>query len=248
MIKRMTKNLMMVGMVVTVIGFSGIATAALLTEDWESGSIDASKWDTMTGGSASTIQEVRNISHGTGQYVLVQAVGTGSYGYAYIQSKSTFDTDGGLVIKYSEYRRTDSGYTSSKDAIFRILDGSDIMVSLNWVGKTGYLYGYRITGGANTSMGGEDLSSSLNKWTDWTITYTPGIQPMLSVVAYEGTTEIYNKNVTIDAMDNVKIQFKTWNDDSKWNWVRWDDISVDVPEPATIGLLASGVLGFIRRR
>ncbi len=209
-----------------------VCASPIFLEDWETGTIDTSKWNKVESGDTTLIQKIRKdgINHS-----LAQEIGAeNKLGYVYVETKSTFDTDNGLTITYRQYRiATDS----PKAANFKIFAGSVLMMHLDWVADTGMLYGYRRINGNEQTLPSADLSNYLDQWTDWTIVYSPGVQPAISVQAYAGSTKIYDASADIDAMDNVKLQFKTWNKDTHYNKCRWDDITVYIPEPTSLLLL-----------
>ena len=195
----------------------------LFQENWESGKIDTAKWDVVKQGEIKRIQEVRSVNHNK---VLVQAVGIGEYGFVSICNKKILKSYGGLTIKFREYRRT-GNYTSSKEALFRIFDGDMMMFSLSWCAGNGTMFMKRRLKAKDVALKPVKMKKYLNRWIDWTIKYGRSQdEPRLSVTARAGNTKIFNKTFPIDSMDDLKIKFKVWNDDIKWNWVRWDDIKV----------------------
>ncbi len=214
-----------------------LKASPIFYEDWESGVISTSRWNKVEYGDITLIQKIRK--EGT-NHVLAQEIGQEHrYGYVYVETKNTFSASNGLKITYRQYRY-DTG--SSKYANFKIYMGSTLMLHLDWQASTGMLYGYRRFGGNEQSLLTADLGNYLEQWTDWTIIYTPGVQPNISVTAYAGTTKIYDASADIDSMDNVKLQFKTWNNDSSYNKTRWDDIAVYIPEPISLILMAISFL------
>jgi len=201
-------------------------------EDWETGTIDSAKWNKVEYGDITLIQKIRK--EGT-NHVLAQEIGAeGRPGYVYVETKSTFATGNGLRITYHQYRVNTN---SPKDANFKILMGSTLMMHLDWDANPGTLYGYRRVNGGEQAFPVANLGNYLNQWTDWTIIYTPAAQPNITIQAYAGSTKIYDVSADIDSMDNVKLQFKTWNNDSNYNKTRWDDITVYIPEPISLLLI-----------
>jgi len=209
-----------------------VFSSPIFVEDWETGTIDTSIWNKVEWGDTTLIQQIKK--DGT-NHSLAQEIGAeNKNGYVYIETKDSFDADNGLTITYRQYRiATDS----PKSANFKIFAGSTLMMHLDWVANTGMLYGYRRINGNEQTLPSADLGNYLNQWTDWTIVYSPEVQPTISIQAYAGSTKIYDASAEIDLMDNVKLQFKTWNKDSHYNKCRWDDITIYIPEPASLLLM-----------
>ncbi len=220
-----------------------VKAVPIFSEDWESGQIDSAKWNKVEYGDITLIQKIRK--EGT-NHVLAQEIGAeGRFGYVYVETKDTFTTDNGLKITYRQYRFNTG---SPKDANFKIFEGSNVMLHLDWDANPGMLYGYRRVNGHEQSLPTADLGNFLNQWTDWTIVYTPGIQPNITIQAYAGLTKIYDVSVDIDSMNNVKLQFKTWNNDNDYNKTRWDDIAVYIPEPISLLVIAVFSFCFMQKR
>ncbi len=249
MVKRMTKNLVMVGMVVMVIGFSGIATAALFEDDFEGGTvIDTAKWDVETyaasGGTAYVEDE--------GTYAKLYTYKPDTNNYAHLTTKDSFSIGSGLDIDTTIlFHRSGPGGGSWYDRPYMALQDADgnnqlVVYSPFSSGDTSAPIKILAKQSGTLTLDHTTPSTATSHYVNFKMDVT---STSTTFKLYDDTdTKIDEWTTTYDSISDLKVRYGV-GCNGYWpaSEMYVDHLTI-VPEPATIGLMLLGLVGLIRRR